>query len=340
MEPMTLGSPVSSPGSNQGQYLPPFLMCDGQTMTPHNNTLSPKLGRYSVSFATSPGSNTPQETSYSNPQAFNRSGLIANRSLFAGCSGGTPAGRTNNSHQAGPPTQGLFDTLRTEQVSTAAAGAATATTTPNMQQRNHLAMLQTSQLNSTNYSLNQSGHPPTTQLNDSYVSSAPNAVNASMRALCSPLGATMSPQARGAEFWVTIFGFSPGASSMILHHFAMCGTIEDVVNAPQNGNWMHVRFGSRIECGKALNYNQKIIASNVMVGVTRCTDDTIIDKGNARLLGAEGTPAPPYRPKVRPLAQESYNNAQYDSQVSPNRNNVPQKSSGLMNKAMDLFFGW
>lgn len=46
MEPMTLGSP----GNNQSQYLPPFLMGDPQAMTPHNNTLSPKLGRYNVSF--------------------------------------------------------------------------------------------------------------------------------------------------------------------------------------------------------------------------------------------------------------------------------------------------
>ncbi|XP_030563195.1 nucleoporin Nup35 [Drosophila novamexicana] len=331
MEPMTLGSPVSSPGSNQSQYLPPFLMGDSQAMTPHNNTLSPKLGRYNVSFASSPSSNTPQETAYNNnQQQLNRSAM-GTRTLFAGASGSASGGTANTSHQAGPPTQGLFDSLRGEQV----CG------TP---QRTHLAMLQTSHLNSSNYSLNQSCHPPTTQLNDSYVPNAPNAVNASMRALCSPLGANMSPmtmphtpQARGGDFWVTIFGFSPGASSMILQHFTMCGTIVDVVHAPQNGNWMHVRFASRIESDKALNYNLKVIASNVMVGVTRCTDESIIDKENSKLAGPD---APvPFRPKVRPLTQQSYNNAQHETHVSPNRN-VPQKSTGLMNKAMDLIFGW
>ncbi|XP_023176356.1 nucleoporin Nup35 [Drosophila hydei] len=337
MEPMTLGSPVSSPGSNQSQYLPPFLMGDSQAMTPHNNTLSPKLGRYNVSFATSPSNNTPQETGYNNPQQLNRSAM-GTRTLFAGTtSAGGGSGSTvgngsgsNTSHQAGPPTQGLFDSLRSEQL----CG------TP---QRTHLGMLQTSHLNNSNFSLNQSCHPPTTQLNDSYVPNAPNAANASMRALCSPLGANVSPltmshtpQGRNGDFWVTIFGFSPGASSMILQHFTMCGTIVDVVHAPQNGNWMHVRFASRIESDKALNYNLKVIASNVMVGVTRCTDESIIDKENAKIVEPD---ADVFRPKVRSLTQQSYNIAQHDTHVSPNRS-VPQKSSGLMNKAMDLIFGW
>ncbi|KAL7742995.1 hypothetical protein ACLKA6_011360 [Drosophila palustris] len=327
MEPMTLGSPISSPGSNQNQYLPPFLMGDPQAMTPHNNTLSPKLGRYNVSFAASPPSNnTTQETGYNNLQQLNRS-AVGTRTLFAGGSANGSGGAANTSHQAGPPTQGLFDSLRSEQM-------------PGTPQRTHLGMLQASHLNSSNYSLNQSSHPPTTQLNDSYVANAPNA---SMRALCSPLGANMSPltithtpQARASDFWVTIFGFSPGASSMILQHFTMCGTIVDVVHAPLNGNWMHVRFASRIESDKALNYNLKVIASNVMVGVTRCTDENIIGKENGNVTGLN---AEAFKPKVRPLAQQSYNVAQHDTQVSP-KSNVPQKSSGLMNKAMDLIFGW
>ncbi|XP_017872057.1 PREDICTED: nucleoporin NUP53 [Drosophila arizonae] len=337
MEPMNLGSPVSSPGSNQSQYLPPFLMGDSQAMTPQNNTLSPKLGRYNISFATSPNNNTPQETSYNNPQQINRSAM-GTRTLFAGGTSGPAGGggnggnasSANTSHQAGPPTQGLFDSLRNEQL----CG------TPH---RTHLGMLQTSHLNSSNYSLNQSCQPPTTQLNDSYVPNAPNAVNASMRALCSPLGANMSPlnvphtpQARNSDFWVTIFGFAPGASSMILQHFTMCGTIVDVVHAPQNGNWMHVRFASRIESDKALNYNLKVIANNVMVGVTRCTDESVINKENVKLVEPD---AEAFRPKVRSLTQQSYNIAHNEIHVSPNRN-VPQKSTGLVNKAMDLIFGW
>lgn len=180
--------------------------------------------------ASPPSNNTTQEMGYNNLQQLNRS-AVGTRTLFAGGNSNNSGGAANTSHQAGPPTQGLFDSLRSEQM-------------PGTPQRTHLGMLQASQLNSSNYSLNQSSHPPTTQLNDSYVANAPNAINASMRALCSPLGANMSPltithtpQARASDFWVTVFGFSPGASSTILQHFTMCGTIVDVVHAPQNGNW-------------------------------------------------------------------------------------------------------
>lgn len=260
---------------------------------------------------------------------------MGTRSLFASasananssaCASGRAGNGTNTTHQAGPPTQGLFDSLRGEEMSA----------TPH---RTHLGILQGPTLNSSNCSLNLGCHPPTTQLNDSYVS---NAINASMRPLCSPLSEnlpqmkmTHSPQAHNGDFWVTIFGFSPGVSSMILQHFTMCGTIVDVVHAPQNGNWMHVRFASRIESDKALNYNLKIIANNVMVGVTRCHDESII-KEKFKKAEAETDLS---KLKVRPLSQQSYNNAQQDIHVSPS-NNIPQKNAGLMNKAMDLIFGW
>ncbi|EDV35044.1 uncharacterized protein Dana_GF22540 [Drosophila ananassae] len=341
MEPMTLGSPVNSPGSNQNQYLPPFLMGDPQNMTPHKNTLSPKPGRYNVSFATSPGG--------SNSQDFNRS-TYNNRTLFGSGGGGPNASAAavsantsmaaaahahahTLSHQAGPPTQGLFDSLRENTASTP--------------QRNHLSLLN---LQSPNQSMGPNQSYQSYQTNDSFAPAAP--VNASMRALYSPLGATASPGPGlvatpgptgadlAAAFWVTIFGFAPGANSMVLQHFTLCGTIVDVVHAPQNGNWMHVRFSSRIESDKALNYNHKVIAGNVMVGVTRCTDRSVIDKENSSsVANSESISGPPSTPKIRPFAQQGYKLAQNESTVSPPRD-VPQRSSGLVNKAMDLIFGW
>ncbi|KAH8356561.1 hypothetical protein KR200_002865 [Drosophila serrata] len=365
MEPMNLGSPVNSPSSNQSQYLPPFLMGDPQALTPHKNTLSPKPGRYNVSFgksfastrdynhynlipktATSPGGSSPHE--------FNRSALNS-RTLFgaagagglghnasgAGINANTSLSATpshTHSHQVGPPTQGLFESLR-EPVSTP--------------QRNHLSLLQ---MQSPNQSLgpNQS-YQSSYHTNDSFAPGAPNAINASMRALCSPLGATASPLAGGqgsysnaaanggnmqmADFWVTIFGFRPGAASMVLQHFTLCGIIVEVVHPPKNGNWIHVRFSSRIESDKALNYNHKVIAGNVMVGVTRCTDRSVFDKENSTMMANQDivTPAPT-SPAIRPFAQQSYKLAQNDSAVSPTKD-IPQKSSGLVDKALDLIFG-
>ncbi|XP_016966991.1 nucleoporin Nup35 [Drosophila biarmipes] len=329
MEPMTLGSPVNSPGSNQSQYLPPFLLGDPQGLTPHKNTLSPKPGRYNVSFATSPGASSPHE--------FNRSALNSRTLFGGGAQGGHNASQsavganaspghahTHSHHQAGPPTQGLFDSLREQ------------SGTP---QQRHLSLLQLQSPYQSVHSM-QSSY----QTNDSFAPGAPNAINASMRALCSPLGATASPatgNSRLADFWVTIFGFSPGASSMVLQHFTLCGTIVDVVHAPQNGNWVHVRFSSRIESDKALNYNHKIIAGNVMVGVARCTDRSVLDEeNNSGLANAETTRSPPTSPvAIRPFAQQSYKLVRNENTISPSKD-VPQKSSGLMDKAMNLVFGW
>ncbi|XP_068154768.1 nucleoporin Nup35 [Drosophila tropicalis] len=360
MEPMNLGSPVNSPGAiagggnNQSQYLPPFLMGDPQaSMTPHNNTLSPKPSvtrGYNVAFVTSPGGGGPSSGQQTTQTDYNRSMNLSNRSLFGGVAGGgnasasmTTGGVGSGGHQTGPPTQGLFDSIRD-----ASAGS-----TPH---RNHLMGLQSQQLNQTssqhNFSLNQSYQ------NDSFAPNAPNAINASMRALCSPLGANMSsiPTGSGgtpsimqfkpqsADFWVTIYGYSPGASSMILQHFTVCGTIAEVQHAPQNGNWMHVRFSSRIESDKALNYNQKVIGGNVMVGVTRCTDKAILDKENCNANALNANLSEPSdtlsSPKVRPFAQQSYQMAKSSNTVSPTNKNAPQKSSGLVNKAMDMIFGW
>lgn len=68
---------------------------------------------------------------------------------------------------------------------------------------------------------------------------------------------------------------------MILSHFSQCGSIIDKIFPPQqNCNWMHIKYSSRIECDKALNYNEKILNNNIMIGVTRCKDPNIIDKEN------------------------------------------------------------
>lgn len=86
--------------------------------------------------------------------------------------------------------------------------------------------------------------------------------------------------ARPSNYWITVYGFSPAATSMILSHFAQCGTILDKVFPSQSGNWVHLRFASSLECDKALNYHERILANSIMIGVTYCKDPHIIDKEN------------------------------------------------------------
>lgn len=85
---------------------------------------------------------------------------------------------------------------------------------------------------------------------------------------------------RHSSFWITVFGFPQSATSMILSHFAQCGTIVEKVFAPQCGNWIHLKYSSRLECDKAINYNERIIGTGFMIGVVYCKDESIVDKEN------------------------------------------------------------
>ncbi|XP_073832539.1 nucleoporin 35 [Musca autumnalis] len=342
MEPMALGSPSGSPATNP--YLPSFLLGEQQTpTTPRNNTLSPnKAGARNLSFgfATSPGPNSPQ-------QDYNRS-TLGQKTLFGGYQTpsvgqntnfpGTPI-QNHNSSISGPPTQGLFDSLRNERNQIQ-------TPTRTLQTQSQLGTPAMGHLNASTaasaYGLNQSIQ---SQYNDSYNN---NSFNLSRAGVMSPLlpgtpgnltGINASQMAcpqppRYTEFWITVFGFPSSATAVILQHFAQCGTIVDKVFPSQNGNWVHLKYSSRLECDKALNYNEKILANNIMIGVTQCKDKTIIDKENLCETNTQPTVQ-----KVRPLAQTAYKSVQNDTSVVAN-SNAPQKSSGIMNKAMDLFFGW
>lgn len=92
--------------------------------------------------------------------------------------------------------------------------------------------------------------------------------------------ACVTPSGRPSNFWITVYGFPSSGTSIILSHFSQCGTIVDKKFAPQNGNWIHLRFASSLECEKALNYHERIIGNNLMIGVTYCKDPTIVDKEN------------------------------------------------------------
>jgi nuclear pore complex protein Nup53 len=135
------------------------------------------------------------------------------------------------------------------------------------------------------------------------------------------------------NFWVTIFGFPQSAVTAILSHFSQCGSILEKICS--SGNWMHVKFSSRIESDKALLYNGKIICDNIMIGVIRCNDSSIIDKENGNQNRNDVT----LGGRIRSLTNAAYKAAQEPSDIilSPNQ---PKRSTGILNKTLDMFFGW
>jgi nuclear pore complex protein Nup53 len=132
------------------------------------------------------------------------------------------------------------------------------------------------------------------------------------------------------DFWITVFGFPPESTSIVLSHFSTCGTILE--KSTDTGNWIHLRYSSRGECDKALLYNGKVIAHNLMIGVIRCKEETITDKEN-------GEYPPANISKIRSLTQAAYKSAKIEREVVQG-GEEPKKTSGIVHKTLDLIFGW
>lgn len=203
-----------------------------------------------------------QQQNLQKNQSFNNSGFQNhNTSISAG----------------GPPTQGLFDSLRNDNNGIDGAGL-------------NRSMAFKENLGGTPMGLGTAALHHRT-MNESYLtaggssfdtSNAPHITspirqrefcNFNNDSICSPSSASNNP-----NLWVTVFGFPPTAAQLILSHFSQCGTILDKNFAPQNGNWVHLKYSTVLECDKALNFHEKILGNNIMIAVTSCRDKSILHK--------------------------------------------------------------
>ncbi|XP_053698246.1 nucleoporin Nup35 [Sabethes cyaneus] len=327
MEPMTIGSPSASPLTSTGGYLPSFLMGETQS-TPRTNTLSPTKGRPSLAFAQSSNLGT-QSPDYMSKTS---SGLPPKFAGFGG-SNMNQSGMNHNSSVSGPPTQGLFDSFRNEKQLFQTPTKSFLGPQPQNAPGSALSTPAYNQSGGEAY-LNQSGFNVSRIMSPIPVPREQDFIRSN--SIVSPLSHShlnLSQNQSGNDYWITVFGFPQSASSMILSHFSQCGAIIDKVFATQNGNWVHLRFTSRLECERALNYNGKIIGQNLMIGVQYCTDFAILGKENTEERKEYSLS------RVRSLTHIAYKNAQHPTEVVPSPT-APKRSSGIVNKAMDLFFGW
>lgn len=368
MEPMALGSP-SSPGSSASPFLPSYLMGDPPMTPPRNTNLSPtKTGR-ALAFGLSPTS--PRD-------AANRSNAFRNPlspttttgSMFPGAQHQHHAGQSLNASVSGPPTQGLFDSLSTERNYIQGSVTSPQINSSGVVGGGNYSHLRQQQITSP-YAQSPTA---TTQLNEStsiynatpqrssrqsiipgpkhnfHASSPFPAANAT------PSMTNGSGSQQGvADCWITVFGFPQSATSMILSHFAQCGTIVNKMHPTNTGNWMHLRFTSRLECDRAMNYNEKVLNNFFMIGVTRCKDPIVLeldqqreDMENSSFVG-NTTPVVGGRgvngggagnvSSIRPLAHIAYKTVQSPTDVAPSPT-APTKSTGILDRAMDFFLGW
>lgn len=221
----------------------------------------------------------------------------------------------------GPPTRDLFDTFETTQLVTSHTSA------------NNQSILR----------------------NQSRVLSS----NMNTSFLDSPTSPGNSESSQGLLQWVTTFGFPPSALNAVLAHISSRVRVVDKHHAPHpQSNWIHLKCSSEQEAQRALSCNSNIVSGSIMIGVIPCTDEGVVlgaDKENRlKLNGSMRLFTSPIKPgqgipnssmktpvriqNARPLVSGYNQNLSPQSVRSPQ--NVPQKSTGLVSKAMEYMFGW
>ncbi|XP_022715017.1 nuclear pore complex protein NUP35-like [Durio zibethinus] len=145
------------------------------------------------------------------------------------------------------------------------------------------------------------------------------------------------------EEWVTVYGFSPADTNLVLREFEKCGVILKHVPGPRDANWMHILYQNRSDAQRALSKNGMQINGVLIVGV-KPVDPMQREALNER-LNNKGfmTPPPPssrtselnnFRPSRPHHLQNGNTNARQSGGAIAN----PTKSLGT--KVMEYLFGY
>jgi len=103
-------------------------------------------------------------------------------------------------------------------------------------------------------------------------------------------GATATIEVMHVESpWVTVFGYPSGSGAAVLRHFQGCGEVHQ--HRAEPGNWMHIKYASKVQASRALAQNGQYIRIGgdlgvVMIGVKPCTEnDLLADITDAPSIG-------------------------------------------------------
>lgn len=140
---------------------------------------------------------------------------------------------------------------------------------------------------------------------------------------------------------------------------------------PPNGNWMKIRFQTKMQAQKALGRSGRVFNGNLMIGVSVCLDPPQDAINASQLLDQTGTnldasvvslnsSLASHNRSIRPLTQ-SYKAAHNEHEVSSSLKsklrfkifvifkkklqvsaiaNTPNKNAGIVSRAMEYVFGW
>ncbi|NWQ61256.1 NUP35 protein, partial [Neopipo cinnamomea] len=315
-EPMTLGSPTSPKQGAGAQFLPGFLMGD------------------------LPAPVTPQPRALCGPSV----GVMETRSpLLAGGSPPQPVVPTHKDKGGAPPVRSIYDEL-----SSPGLGS-----TPLTSGR------------PANFSLTQSPSvgilPSTPGTGRSSSMFSPASIGQPRKTTLSPAqldpfytqGDSLTSEDQLDDTWVTVFGFPQASASYILLQFAQYGNILKHVMS-NTGNWMHIRYQSKLQARKALSKDGRIFGESIMIGVKPCIDKSVMEnseRSSASSMSSVFTPptkstGTPVQlannttriSTMRPLAT-AYKASTSDYQVVSDRQ-TPRKDESIVSKAMEYVFGW
>ncbi|XP_068643478.1 nuclear pore complex protein NUP35-like [Aristolochia californica] len=148
------------------------------------------------------------------------------------------------------------------------------------------------------------------------------------------------------ETWLTVYGFSPGDTNLVLREFEKCGKILRHVPGPRDANWMHILYQNRFDAQKALSKNGLQINGVLIIGVKpldpcqrQFLDETLSSINHGFMVlppkpSGSASEVTPSRASSRPYYLQSAND---NAGRSVGAIASPAKSA--VSKIMDLMFG-
>ncbi|CAH1981559.1 unnamed protein product [Acanthoscelides obtectus] len=302
MEPMTLGSAPSSPASPgiNPNFLPNFLMGGDSQPSTPQPSTSPGRNRTSGNFNRTGMNSEPRSL---RQKLFNQT--------VSESPGPSLSPFSSVPEKVGPPKVGLFDTLEHRKKTSSMPGTGVTSPIPSS------TVAHFSDFTGFNDSVSRVDDNVTFSRNGNLMDSF-NKSN------------VVTVRDKIDTNWVTVFGFPPSTLPLVLAQLANCGPVVDK-KIPPAGNWIHVKFNNTSEVARALSLNGKMLNEHTMIGVKLHYVNKQCNKENDQTVFTS-----PIR--ARSL-RHSFVSPQSTNSVVPPQT-VPQKSTGLVTKAMEYVFGW
>ncbi|GMH03705.1 hypothetical protein Nepgr_005544 [Nepenthes gracilis] len=144
------------------------------------------------------------------------------------------------------------------------------------------------------------------------------------------------------EEWVTVYGFSPGDTNLVLREFEKCGLILKHIPGPRTANWMHILYQNRFDAQRALNKNGTQLNEVLIVGVKpvdpiqrRALNERVNNQGfmTLRLQSSTRNPEPTSK-----IARPFYSQNGISS-ARPSAGAIASPEKSVLSKILDLMFG-